>query len=107
MNRDKFISEEKQIKPHKPSFVPTGVMLRGDKVVNVEIIYTPEGHYEIGCEWMVTSYDDNKNMIWVSRIIDNGVENKQQCFNCCFQIVEKGWIDKKHPTNLNSFYSSL
>lgn len=97
MKREAFTSEDKITKPVKPSFVTTA-WNKGDKVINTQVLYTEEGYFEIGCEFMILGW--NEDNMFVYQIIEEiELSNRQWKFPHCFKVIDKNWLQKKYPSS--------
>jgi len=88
MNRDKFISKDKIVKPIKPAFIKQEFQ-KGDKLSNLQIIYTFDGYFEIGCEFLFIGLHGDK--LDVYPILDNETTSKHYTVEPCFKVIERGW----------------
>ncbi len=95
MNRAAFNSEVKIAKPVKPSFVPTQ-WNRGDKVINTQELFTEDGYFEIGCEFMIRGW--NEDFMFVNQILGDILLHKDLKFPHCFKVVDKDWLQRYYPS---------
>jgi len=96
MNRGAYIQEKKMPSAVKPKFVSTGGWNKGDKLINTEKIYTDDGYYEVGCEWLMLGWTNE--IVSVCRIVDDDIDrNHDEVFRTfCFVVTEKDWITRKY-----------
>lgn len=79
-------------RPKEPGLIPIDVAIEsGDTVVNLEKVYTHEGHYEAGCKWLVRDAPTlHRSHMWVYPLVDGSPTNTMIKAPCFFRVIAKG-----------------